>query len=131
REDARAGGRRRPGDVEHVLDRERNAPERPPLGRARRELRLAERLLGADRDERVQAAVERADARERALDRLERRELAGPQRSGEAGDRHSGGSGAGPGAPSGRSSPRLSTAGRNTARNSRTAASSASSGSIP
>ncbi len=92
-EDLRPGRRRRAGDVDHVLDRQRHAPE--PLADGRPSLRLQpgclrERLLGEHRDVRIERGVENLDPVEEALDRLARGQLAGPEPARQARNAHRG-----------------------------------------
>ena len=92
-ESAPAGSRDRPGpaardlaaDVHLVLDRDRDAGQRPRS----RVAGLAQRLLGVDGPERVQLRVEALDPAQRQLDQLARRHLAVAHQlrlAGEAGE---------------------------------------------
>ena len=86
------GMRRRDGsgDVDDVLDRDGDTPERALGVRRRREsVCLGERLLGPDGDVRIDVAVELLDAIEVALDGLARGELSALEPRCERGDHRS------------------------------------------
>src|SRR5262245_21666022 len=119
--------RPRPGDVDHVLDGDRDPVQRS----ARRGGGLGERLLGPHGDVGVHAAVDPLDAVEVELDRLPRRELAGSQPRGEACDAQAGYEAQAGGVSGGMRRSRSASAGRITFRKPRTASKSASSGNTP
>ena len=82
--DRRALGRTHAGDVDEVLDRDRQTAKprlRAVPGRAVRHDApgMVTGAIGAKRGERVDLAVHRIDARQRGVDHLERRNLACPQ----------------------------------------------------
>ena len=74
-------GRNALGGREQVLDADRHAAERPRVAGANG-VRLGQRALGAERDERVQLGVQPLDRGERRLDQLARRDLAGADERG-------------------------------------------------
>jgi hypothetical protein len=69
-------GRQPCGRPEQVLESNRHAAQRAGIARAHA-VGLGERALGAQRDERVELAVDAVDRIERCLDELARRDLAG------------------------------------------------------
>ena len=88
---ARGGGRRRAVDVEDVLQRDRNAVQRPAIA-ARRQLpvrraRLCERLVGEHGDERVDRRIAIGDLLQAAFGDGFRGDLARPERARQLGNR--------------------------------------------